>query len=221
MRLSDPGRSSVRRSAACRCTLLSGLTPGGDGMPHSSTISPRSYLITVAAVALAMAARVALDPLLGGRFPFLAFFVAIIFAAWYGGFGPALLAVCLSWLAIDRFLMEPRGPVPVFGGRWQLGVAFFVVGLAVALLGEALRAARRARSGQRLGSPARARRAARRPGAPPHHPGEHRRRRDHHRPRGPRHLPERGRRAAHRMGGGGSDRPPPGRGLPPGRGRDR
>ena len=143
MRLSDPGRSSVRRSAGCLCTLLSGLSSGGDWMPHSSTISIRSYVVSVVAVALAMAARVALDPLLGGRFPFLAFLVAIIFVAWYGGFGPALLAVCLSWLAIDHFLMEPRGPAPVFGGGWQLGVALFVVGQAVALLGEALRVARR------------------------------------------------------------------------------
>ena len=64
-------------------------------------------------------------------------------AAWYGGFGPAILAVCLSLLAIDRFLLVPRGPVPIFGDRWQLALAFFVVSLAVALLGEALRAARR------------------------------------------------------------------------------
>ena len=46
-------------------------------------------------------------------------------------------------LAIDRFLLVPRGPVPIFGDRWQLALAFFVVSLAVALLGEALRAARR------------------------------------------------------------------------------
>jgi PAS domain S-box-containing protein len=105
--------------------------------------SSRGYLIAVAGVALATAARVALDPLLGDSFPFLAFFVAIFLAAWYGGFGSTALAVCLSWLALDRFLLAPHGRVPIFGARWQLAFAFFLVGLVVSLLAGALRTARR------------------------------------------------------------------------------
>ncbi len=112
-------------------------------MSLSSTNLPRSYLIAVAGVSLATAIRVALHPLLGDRFLFFAFFVAIVYAAWYGGFGPAILSVCLSLLAIDRFLLVSRGPVPIFGDRWQMALAFFTVSVAVALLGEALRAARR------------------------------------------------------------------------------
>jgi PAS domain S-box-containing protein len=107
--------------------------------------SPWSYLVAVAGVALATAVRVALDPLLGDRFPFLTCFVVIIPLAWYGGFGPTLLAVCLSWLAIDHFVLKPHGsvPLPLFGSRWQLAVAFFLFGLIAAAVGEALRAARR------------------------------------------------------------------------------
>ena len=76
--------------------------------PRSSTNSARNYFIAVAGVILATATRLALDPWLGDRFPFFAFFVAVVIAAWYGGFGPAILAVCLSLLAIDRFLLVPR-----------------------------------------------------------------------------------------------------------------
>src|SRR4051812_24962789 len=100
-------------------------------MPLTSKNTSRRYLLAVAGVALATATRLVLHPLLGDRFPFLASFVAVVLAAWYGGFGPALLAVGLSWLAMDRFLLEPRGPVAVFGDRWQLVFAFSVVGLTV------------------------------------------------------------------------------------------
>jgi two-component system CheB/CheR fusion protein len=112
-------------------------------MPLSPSSSLRRYLIAVGAVAVATATRVALAPVLQTRFPLLAFLVAIVLTAWYGGFGPAVLAVCLSWLSIDRFIVAPRGPVPLSGARWQSIFAFFVVGMAIALLGEALRAARR------------------------------------------------------------------------------
>jgi PAS domain S-box-containing protein len=101
------------------------------------------YLTAVAAVALATATRVALVPVLGDRFPFLAFLVAIILAAWYGGFGPAIVAIGLSWLALDQFLLQPRGPLQLYAARWERFLAFFAIGLAVALLGESRRAARR------------------------------------------------------------------------------
>jgi PAS domain S-box-containing protein len=123
--------------------MARGLAPGGDGMPHSSTNWPQSYGITAAGVALAAAARIAFDPLLGDRFPFLTFFVAIVVAAWYGGVGPGVLAVGLSWLTIIRVFLEPGGAVPVFGVQWRLLLAFILVGLAAALLGELLRAAQR------------------------------------------------------------------------------
>jgi two-component system CheB/CheR fusion protein len=112
-------------------------------MSLSSINSFRSYLTALVAVALATAIRVALDPLLGDRLPFVTFFVVIIAVAWYGGFGPTVLAVCLSWLAIDRFLLGPRALSQFFGTPWQLAFPFFLIGLTVALLGEALHAARR------------------------------------------------------------------------------
>jgi hypothetical protein len=49
--------------------------------------------MALAAVAVAVAVRLSLDPLLGDRLPFLTLFVAVGAAAWYGGRGPGLLAL--------------------------------------------------------------------------------------------------------------------------------
>ena len=112
-------------------------------MPNSSLRSALRYGIAPISVALATAIRLALDPLLGDRFPFLAFIVAIGVTAWYGGLGPSLLAVALSWLAADHFLLQPRGPGPIFSDRSQVIFPFFAAGLIVTLLSGAVRDARR------------------------------------------------------------------------------
>ena len=40
--------------------------------------------------------------------PFIVFYAAVAFSSWYGGFGPGLLAVAISALAADYYLLEPR-----------------------------------------------------------------------------------------------------------------
>ena len=94
-------------------------------------------------VTLATVIRVAFDPLLGFRFPLLAFFAAITLTAWFAGFGPTLLALVLSWFSADYFLLRHREPLPVFETKYQVGFAFFVVGLTIALLAELIRATQR------------------------------------------------------------------------------
>src|SRR4051812_15978063 len=76
----------------------------GDEMPKTSLRSALRYGIAPISVALATMVQLALDPLLGDRFPFLAFFVAIGVTTWYGRLEPSLLAVVLSWLAVDHYL---------------------------------------------------------------------------------------------------------------------
>jgi PAS domain S-box-containing protein len=112
-------------------------------MPITSLAPLRRYGFALLTVGLATAIRVVLNPILGDRFPFLTFFIAIVVTAWYGGFGPSLLAVGLSWLAADRLVLQPNGSVPFFPSKPQLVFAFIVIGLTVALLGEGVRVARR------------------------------------------------------------------------------
>lgn len=101
------------------------------------------YGIALLSVTLATTIRLALNPLLGDRFPLIAFLVAIVFTAWYGGSGPALLALVLSWLSADYFLLQPRGPLPIFWLKSQIAFPFFIVGLTTILLVESVRAAQR------------------------------------------------------------------------------
>jgi signal transduction histidine kinase len=57
---------------------------------------------------VALAATLALEPYLT-RVLFLFFWPAVLFSAWYGGFGPALLVSVLATLAVDYALIEPVG----------------------------------------------------------------------------------------------------------------
>jgi len=112
-------------------------------MPKTTLASPWRYGFALLLVTLATVIRVAFDPLLGDRFPLLAFFAAITLTAWFAGFGPTLLALVLSWFSADYFLLRHRDPLPIFEHKYQVGFAFFVVGLTIALLAELIRAAQR------------------------------------------------------------------------------
>jgi PAS domain S-box-containing protein len=120
--------------------------PLTEGADVATPIPPESrlrYALAPLSVALATAAQLALDPFLDdGRFPFLAFFVAIGFTTWCGGLRPALLSVTLSWLAADHFVLEPRGHGSIVWDEAQIRYPFFAVGLTVTFLGEAVRDAR-------------------------------------------------------------------------------
>ncbi len=112
-------------------------------MPKISLASPLRYGIALLSVILATAIRLALDPLLGNRFPLFAFFVAIVFTAWYGGFGPSFLALVLSWWSADYFLLHRHGSLSSFEIKSHIAFPFFTLGLTVILLFESVRAAQR------------------------------------------------------------------------------
>ena len=97
----------------------------------------------VLAVILAAPARLALDPLFGAQYPLLTFFAALVFAAWFGGFGPSLLALALSGPVIPYFILPPHGVFPLGSTEAQVRfTAFPIVGLVIAVMGGTIRAAR-------------------------------------------------------------------------------
>ncbi|HUQ24636.1 MAG TPA: DUF4118 domain-containing protein, partial [Burkholderiales bacterium] len=61
----------------------------------------KRYFVAVALIVIALALRLALDPWLGERVPYITIFGAVLVAAWYGGFGPALAAAALGWLGAE------------------------------------------------------------------------------------------------------------------------
>jgi len=91
-----------------------------------------SYGVAIASVGLALLATLALNrPGIRGT-PFIP---AIMVTAWYGGIGPSLLAVGLSILSIDYFIVVPRnhfGPVTLDDALYL--VVFTVSALFVAWL---------------------------------------------------------------------------------------
>ena len=79
------------------------------------------YVTAGLAVLLAAAVHALLDPFWGGRIPFVPFYPAVVFVAWFAGVGPGLLATLLSALLVTR----------VWLGTPAIGVEGFVIALAL------------------------------------------------------------------------------------------
>jgi PAS domain S-box-containing protein len=107
----------------------------------------RSWILRYGAAILAVASmalvRAALTPLIGPtNFPFTLFFCAVMFAAWFGGFRPAVLSIALSLLAGDWFFALPRWSLRVSGRDDQVAMLVLVlVGFGTALLSRSQRRA--------------------------------------------------------------------------------
>ena len=61
------------------------------------------------------------------QFPFLLYYPAVCCAAWYGGFGPGLLATGLSALSAAFFAFEPRFSFAIAEPVQQFAMGIFVV----------------------------------------------------------------------------------------------
>jgi PAS domain S-box-containing protein len=102
------------------------------------------YGIAVAAIVLATLIRKALDPILENTAPFSAYYAAVMFAAWYGGIGPSLVALLGGAILADLLFIEPHLSLLAFNLEHQLGLGLYlVVGIIVAALSESLHASRR------------------------------------------------------------------------------
>jgi hypothetical protein len=74
-----------------------------------------AYLVAVVAVLIALGIRWAVNPWLADRVPFITLFGAVIVAAWYGGWGPALAAAVLGWIGAELAFIEPIGGISLRG----------------------------------------------------------------------------------------------------------
>jgi signal transduction histidine kinase len=108
----------------------------------------RSRLIRYGAalitIAIALLARILLDPVLGDHHPFVTFYVAVAAVAWFGGFGPSCLTVALTSVAAPYFFISPRGSFALsLPAHWaDLACYLFVAG-TIALFSESMRVAQR------------------------------------------------------------------------------
>jgi PAS domain S-box-containing protein len=109
---------------------------------------PRSfvlrYLTTLAAVFLGVALRWSFDPILGDRLPFIMVYPAVMFAAWYGGLGPSVLALVLGWLASAYFFGLPeRSFLSGDATDRVVRVLQILIGVSIIAFGELHRATQR------------------------------------------------------------------------------
>ena len=112
-------------------------------MPRLPTSPTWRYGLAAFCVVGASMARYSLTAISGGQYPFLTFFPAVIVAAWAGGLGPSLLALGLSGVAAVA-MMPAAGPRSFATLEARVGTAvFLLVGLSIAFMGGAMRAARR------------------------------------------------------------------------------
>jgi PAS domain S-box-containing protein len=102
------------------------------------------YVFAILAVAAVTVLKL-LVPAIQEESPFLLIFIALILSAWFGGWGPGLLATGLATISVDYFFQSP-GPGYTLGiesteQAVRLGV-FAVEGVLVTWLAATLRSAR-------------------------------------------------------------------------------
>ncbi len=98
------------------------------------------YAVAVLSVAAGLALRFALSCVLGLSAPYITFFAAVMFAAWYGGLGPGLLASVLSLAAALYFVIPPIHSFATARPEdTAAAIVFLGVSIFVSILNETLR----------------------------------------------------------------------------------
>jgi signal transduction histidine kinase/ActR/RegA family two-component response regulator len=102
------------------------------------------YAIAIGATAAVAIARLTVSDTLGNFAPVVSFTVAVVIAAWYGGFKPGLLATLLSVIAADYLLIPARYSLRIEtpANAASLGM-FLFSGILISLLCESLHRTRR------------------------------------------------------------------------------
>jgi PAS domain S-box-containing protein len=111
------------------------------------------YAMAICAATVAIALRLALDPVWDLRLPFITFFPAVMLSAWLGGLGPGLVTTLLCAAAADYFWIEPKESWVIGRAADVLGLLIFcAVGALISALNEAWRRGtiRVVEAGQRL-----------------------------------------------------------------------
>jgi K+-sensing histidine kinase KdpD len=97
------------------------------------------YVIACLATVAALFIRSALNPLLGDYVPYVTFFPALAFCAWYCGVGPSILSVILSLFGVHYWVIPSVAP-PNPNMAQSIGMlAFLLASGIVVYVGEARR----------------------------------------------------------------------------------
>jgi diguanylate cyclase (GGDEF)-like protein len=103
----------------------------------SRTNFPYPYLISLVTVFVAVV--ISLHTNFFGHTADLFFLCAVVFAAWYGGLGPSMVALILAVLADDYFFLDPKFAINFKNEDLGLTLVFLFVGLLVSSLVSSLK----------------------------------------------------------------------------------
>jgi len=107
----------------------------------------RSWLVgygaALAVTLVAAGLRSLFDPILNDHLPFSFFFVAVLFATWWGGLGPATLSL-LCGLVLGSYSFHPPGSFALHTVEQQVGASIYLlVGIGLIFFNESMLVARR------------------------------------------------------------------------------
>lgn len=101
------------------------------------------YLLSVGSVAIGCWLRVLMEPIVGDQVPFITLFAAVAVAGWYGGIGPALVAVGLSALTASWLFVPPDDAfIPQDGAAVVSMLVFIAMATAIGWLMDSLHTTR-------------------------------------------------------------------------------
>ena len=86
------------------------------------------------------------QPWFGLKVPYLQFYPAVLIAAWYGGFGPGVVATVLSAVLAAYFYLPPIGLAIADPVDWISLAIFIATGVAIAALNRRIRSAEASRA---------------------------------------------------------------------------
>jgi signal transduction histidine kinase len=88
------------------------------------------YSVALCAVMVALAARWALNPLLGDYLPYVTLYPAVAFAAWCCGLGPSALVTLLGIVGTRYLVMSPKYSLSLPDVPQSIGMVAFALGAA-------------------------------------------------------------------------------------------
>jgi PAS domain S-box-containing protein len=106
--------------------------PDAGAFFHLNTV--QAYAVGFGCAVLAVGLRVALNPVLGEGLPFLTLFAAVAAAVWFGGVGPAILAIATGYLGVNVFVMSHPGLLAIQGAAELTALAGYVLACAIITL---------------------------------------------------------------------------------------
>jgi PAS domain S-box-containing protein len=114
---------------------VSRASTGNDDVNLSTARGPwRAWALAGTLLAAALVLRLALDPVLGVRYPFGTVYLAVGVVGWFLGVAPAVTVAVLGFLAGNWLFVAPRGLLFGAGGKDVVELVFFVAICAGSIL---------------------------------------------------------------------------------------